>query len=132
MSEPYEIKLGLCSCGCGEEFPIEQMVIEGEVPYCKEHLERMLKEKARWAMNKKELKKLQQDNKTYLEAWVSEGRKLTTYDCNHCGKKIKTPQPEKKQVSGKGYWDSCKTCSECGKLNFVAVYPNGKTNSVKM
>lgn len=42
MSEPYELKMGLCSCGCGKEFPVEQMTLEGDAPYSKDHLDKLL------------------------------------------------------------------------------------------
>lgn len=61
--------------------------------------------------------------------WVKRGKKLTTYFCNHCKYFIVTNQPAKNDVGSKGYWDSATECLNCGKLNFVVTYPNGKTLS---
>ena len=44
-----------------------------------------------------------------------------------CTKKIETPQPTLQMCSSKGFWDSLTQCPKCKKLNFVCVYPSGKT-----
>jgi len=66
----------------------------------------------------------------YLDRWKSNGGKTTFYTCNHCKQQIETRQPTKDLVSSKGYWDSVTSCSKCDGLNFVKVYPSGKTKSI--
>jgi len=68
----------------------------------------------------------------YLKRWVKGGGKLSIYVCQHCEAPILTYRPEKSMVSAKGFWDSCMLCPECGKLNFVKVYPSGKTKAIKL
>ena len=63
----------------------------------------------------------------YLKQWKENGNKVTFYICKHCKRKIETGQPTLKLCSSKGYWDSVTECPVCKKLNFVCVYPNGKT-----
>jgi len=84
-------------------------------------------------MTKKELKKLNEANKTYMDRWLKDGNKVTTYTCQHCKKMIPTRQPKKNMVNKeKGFWDSAIICIECGNINFVRVYPSGKTESFKL
>lgn len=64
----------------------------------------------------------------YNYRWVLGGKKLTRYICPHCGNSVETPRPRKIDVSSKGYWDSAKTCVECGEVNFLKVWPDGKTS----
>lgn len=78
-------------------------------------------------MNKLEIKKLNKANKIRLERWLKEGNKITTYNCLYCKKDIETAQPKKNMVGSKGFWDSAMICTNCGKISFVRVYPNGKT-----
>lgn len=66
-------------------------------------------------------------NNRYLASWKKRGGKITSYSCGHCKKPILTPRPKKADCGPKGFWHSMKICPECGKLNFVAVYPSGKT-----
>ena len=74
-------------------------------------------------------KKENQQILSQYKKWEEAGNKMTTYFCNHCKKQISTKQPNKKMTGSEGYWDSVTICLECGKLNFVIVYPNGKTKS---
>lgn len=83
-------------------------------------------------MNKKEFVQFRDDCLMQLIRWATRGGKLGTYFCNHCKKDIPCRIPDKKDVSEKGYWDSATTCLECGKHNFVAEYPSGKTTSKKL
>lgn len=80
----------------------------------------------------KKLLKLRQDVKEYHARNVENGGKLCAYECNHCHFKCPTVQPTKDLVSSKGYWDSATTCINCYSLNFVKVYPSGKTESIIM
>jgi len=77
-------------------------------------------------------KTLKEEYAEYLTRVKAKGVKTTFYTCPHCEKKIETPQPTKKDVSKKGYWDSTKICPECEKLAFVLVYPNGDTQAIEM
>jgi hypothetical protein len=68
--------------------------------------------------------------KEIMRVWVKNGGKITKYKCNHCKSKIDCIRPTKDLISkNKKYWDNVKICSNCGKLNFVKIYPNGKTES---
>jgi hypothetical protein len=78
-------------------------------------------------MTKAKLKKLKEGVIKHNNRWIEKGGKLTSYFCKNCCQEIPTRQPKKKDVSSKGYWDSAMICFECGKLNFVIVYPNGNT-----
>lgn len=60
------------------------------------------------------------------------GGKTTKYFCHHHKDLVETVQPTKELVSSKGFWDSMKTCHICENLNFVTVWPSGKTESVAM
>jgi hypothetical protein len=74
------------------------------------------------------LAKLRRDDRAFLDRWVAAGNKVTHYECGHCHRSIETPQPDAGHVtSDKSYWDSMKTCTVCGSLNFVLVYPDGRT-----
>ena len=53
--------------------------------------------------------------------------KLATWVCSNCHCQNKTIKPLQSEVSTKGYWDSGKKCALCGHVNFVKVYPDGKT-----
>lgn len=67
-------------------------------------------------------------------AWIDKaklkGMQFSTHTCPHCESKLETPQPTKKEVTSKGYWESMKTCYECGKPVFVKTWPTGKTEVV--
>lgn len=54
-----------------------------------------------------------------------DGFPLSSYTCPHCNHALETRIPKQEDVTSKGYWDSCKSCYECGKLSFVLMYPNG-------
>jgi len=83
-------------------------------------------------LSKKQLKEIKENCYKLLVDWAVNGKKIGTYKCNHCEKKIPCRIPDKKDVSSKGYWDSATICIECGHLNFVKEYPSGKTVSIKM
>lgn len=61
-----------------------------------------------------------------------EKQPFTAYICNHCKTIVPTHCPTKEQVSSKGYWDSCTQCIACGRLNFVCIWPSGRTLATKM
>jgi len=82
-------------------------------------------------MDNEELLQVKERMKVFHDRHISQGGKMTQYTCNHCEKKIPTIQPDEKLVSAKGYWDSVTTCPECGELNFVCVWTDGKTKSHK-
>jgi len=67
-----------------------------------------------------------------LEKWKKIGGKTTFYTCKHCSKKIETRIPTVDLCSNKGYWDNATTCLECGELNFICVYPSGRTRVTKL
>jgi len=83
-------------------------------------------------MKRKELTKLRNDTKKRNLDWLKEGNKNTFYKCEHCLNLIETIQPQKKMVTSKGFWDSAMVCINCGEINFVRVYPSGKTESFKL
>lgn len=64
--------------------------------------------------------------------WEKNGGEFTKYKCGHCKKMIKARKPKEEQCGSKGYWDSCKTCINCGGMNLVAVFPTGVTSVTKM
>jgi hypothetical protein len=78
-------------------------------------------------MTATDLESLRQKDAAYLERWRRSGGETTKYTCRHCRHKIVTPKPAMEDVASKGYWDSLKTCTGCGGLNFVLVYPDGTT-----
>ena len=59
--------------------------------------------------------------------WKARGKKLTSYDCQHCWESIVVRQPDPDDVGDKGCWDSLTLCTQCGGLNFVLTYPDGRT-----
>jgi hypothetical protein len=83
-------------------------------------------------MKEKELKKIKDSCYKMLVQWAISGKKLGVYKCKHCKNDIPCRIPDKKDVSSKGFWDSTTICLECGNLNFVKEYPNGKTIAIKM
>ncbi len=80
-------------------------------------------------MAKKDVKELQKTMHEYHQKILKNGGALTYYFCHHCAEMIPTVQPTEDLVTGKGYWDSVTTCTNCGDMNFVAVYPDGRTDS---
>lgn len=72
------------------------------------------------------LEELQEQNKKFNDNWKAQGKKTTTYKCPCCKKDIEVRQPNKTDVSSKGYWDSAKICVQCGEVSFVIVRTNGK------
>lgn len=67
-----------------------------------------------------------------VRLWKLNGGKTTNYTCPHCSKKIEVRQPEKDDVGKKGSWDSARTCIECGKVSFVVVHTDGRTQAIKI
>lgn len=76
--------------------------------------------------------KLIENQLEYNRRCVASGSKLTSFQCQHCMEFSSTVQPKKSDVGSKGFWDSARQCIFCGKLNFVCVYPSGKTSVTKM
>ena len=72
------------------------------------------------------LHQLRESAQQFNRKWKDQGGKMTTYKCGHCQAVIETRQPSPADVNEKGYWDSMTTCTSCGKLNFVCVFPDGK------
>lgn len=66
-----------------------------------------------------------------LRNWKAKGNKTTFYTCQYCNGKIETTQPNVDSVDSRGYWDTIMECPKCNYLNFVKVYPNGKTKVKK-
>ena len=83
-------------------------------------------------MKADELQKIKESHERRIARWKEDGHKVTKYQCNGCKKMIDECQPDKDSVSGKGYWDSATICVECGYINFVQTFPNGKTISIDL
>lgn len=83
-------------------------------------------------MTRADLSKLRESMAEYLEKWVSAGHKLTSYRCRKCGIEETVRRPEPDMVQAKGYWDSTRQCTHCGDLNFVKVWPSGRTSAVEV
>lgn len=79
----------------------------------------------------KGLVKLREQMMTFYARMVAAKKPFTGYVCNHCKHVIPTHCPTKEQVSSKGYWDSMTQCLACGRLNFVCIWPSGRTLSTK-
>jgi len=74
-----------------------------------------------------ELTQLKTDTLAYLARWKKGGKKIATYLCPLCDKVVMTTQPSKNLCAeGRSYWDSAKTCYECGGVFWIAVYVSGK------
>jgi len=69
------------------------------------------------------LEKLKAKELAYHEVWKKTGGKMTTYTCKFCYEKNPTTVPEG-DISKE--WMNC---FECEGLNYVFVWPNGKTVS---
>jgi hypothetical protein len=77
------------------------------------------------------LPKLRKEADAFNARWEKDGGRLTTYSCPSCKASIKTICPRESDVTpGKGQWDSLKTCTNCGAVNMVVVYPTGLTRVV--
>ena len=76
-------------------------------------------------MEMAELEKLRTEDARFNERWKKRGGLLTAYLCDHCKELIETRQPADRDVGSQGCWSSIKTCTNCGELNFVRVYPTG-------
>lgn len=80
----------------------------------------------------KQLTKLREQMVSLYAKLVQNGWKFTAYRCNHCRHLIPEKCPTKPgQTGSKGYWDSMTQCVSCGRLNFVFVWPSGRTVSRK-
>lgn len=76
------------------------------------------------------IKTLRKEIAAYIEKWIKQGHRVGSYVCGHCTNSVLIPLPDKKMVSkGKRYWDSATTCLHCSELNFVAVWPDGRTEA---
>jgi hypothetical protein len=51
--------------------------------------------------------------------------KTAKYNCPHCEAEITTQIPTSEQVTDKGYWDSLRACSQCRKVYFFKIWPDG-------
>lgn len=74
-----------------------------------------------------DLKDLRKRAAQFNRSWQRKGGLLTEYTCQGCRKKVPMRRPRAKDVGEKGYWDSLTTCTHCGQLNFVVVWPTGRT-----
>lgn len=77
------------------------------------------------------LEELRAATAAFNKKWTVRGGRLTTYCCGHCQQRIETRQPRRQDVGPRGFWDSMTTCTGCGGLNFVTVYPDGHATAVK-
>lgn len=75
------------------------------------------------------LRQMREGHEAYLQRIIKEGGKITTYTCQHCGDAQKAVQPRPEQTNRYGNWNGAKTCVNCGKTNFVHVWPDGHTTS---
>ena len=76
--------------------------------------------------------KLRTEHVEYIKRWLDRGEKTAIYKCAFCDKDNETIKPQKNMVDKRGYWDSVKICVECSRLNFVKVFPSGKTEVFKL
>ena len=90
----------------------------------------MIKTKPKKTMFQQRMLRYDSKYQDYLEAWLGQGYKLTTYRCPHCDEIIDIAKPEKKHCSVKGFWDSMHECPLCNKFSFIKTYPSGKTQSI--
>lgn len=74
-----------------------------------------------------DLERLRDAAAAFNARWKASGRKLTQYTCPCCKAEITVRQPRKSDVGQKGCWDSMTVCTACGELNYVAVWPDGRT-----
>lgn len=75
---------------------------------------------------------LKKETADYLEQWKANGGETAFFACAHCSEILEVPKPMQNLVTAKGFWDSTKICTECGLLNHVCVYPDGKTKVKKV
>lgn len=75
------------------------------------------------------LAKFKKEYLELIERLRKDGKKITTWKCNHCKCDNETVQPTKKNVGTQGYWDGLKTCYDCGYASYVKTYPNGVTEA---
>jgi hypothetical protein len=75
---------------------------------------------------KRNLKLLREQVTAFLDRWKARGRKTCFWKCDRCGNENETRQPNPDDVDDRGSWDSCTQCIDCGALNFVRVYPDGR------
>lgn len=71
--------------------------------------------------------RLRSQHDAFIKRWIASGKKATSWTCPHCDDEQITTQPTQDDVGSKGYWDSAKTCTACGHLSFVEVFPDGTT-----
>ena len=74
------------------------------------------------------LEDLRRRDAAAMARWLQKGHRTTSYVCPHCKARIEVRRPTRAMVSDKGCWDSLTTCTSCGRLNFVAVWPTGDTS----
>lgn len=55
------------------------------------------------------------------------GEQFTKWICPHCLIAQEAMQPRPIMVDDRGFWDSLKTCLDCGHRSFVKVWPDGRT-----
>ena len=67
-----------------------------------------------------------------IKKWAESGEKTAFYKCSFCNRENETIRPKKDMVDKRGYWDNVKICVECSRLNFVKVWPSGKTVAIKI
>lgn len=77
------------------------------------------------------LLKLRDEMRVFWSKQRASGRKFTAYYCNFCRRMQPTDCPNPQDTGSKGYWDSLTTCTGCGGLNMVLVWPMGRTESIK-
>ena len=57
------------------------------------------------------------------------GKPMSTYDCQHCFQPNKVRTPDADAVGKRGCVGGLTMCSECGELNYVVAYPDGKATA---
>jgi len=59
--------------------------------------------------------------------------KEKTYACPYCKKGNMTTVPTNSLLApGRKYWDSATVCTQCKRVYFKKVYPDGKVQTIKM
>lgn len=76
---------------------------------------------------KRRTAQIRREMEVHLTKWKQSGRKTARYTCPDCKQRIETIRPRKRDTGTQGYWDGLKTCTACGSIRMVRVYPNGRT-----
>lgn len=81
------------------------------------------------AKDPKALIKLREQMVEHFARLVASGWKFTAWRCTRCRHLIPHSCPKTGDVGSKGYWDSATTCLSCGNVDFVRIWPTGRTEA---